>query len=191
MNPIIGFHGPIGSGKDTLANMLIHRLSGHKLKFADPLYAACQAIDPIINPFMTHASKDFPLLGNPSLGTRRNLLEKMGTEFFRNIIHPEFFLLYLASTIDSIKQFDPDTLIVISDVRFDNEADKLRELGGHIIHLIPDWPCARTGHASDAGITFCPGDTRLLLEKDNVEGGYKKVTSVIADQFGSRLPQIR
>lgn len=185
MIPLIGLTGPIGSGKDTMAAML--RASGFRaLKFADPLYAAANAIDPKFHPQMAHKDKNGYLLDNPSLGTRRSLLEKMGTEFFRNMIHPNFWCVHMEETILSSIAEAPSLPLVISDVRFENEATMLRSLGGHIVHLKPNWPCETTGHASDSGVKFDTQDSILGLEDGRADKGYKQLLAIIKEIYGPR-----
>lgn len=191
MIPVIGLHGPIGSGKDTLANLLQDRIDAVKLKFADPLYAMCTAIDPVFNPMMTHQDKQGYVLNNAALGTRRNFIEKAGTEFLRNIINPDFFTLYMDSSITAVRHMVGNAVIVVSDVRFENEAEFIRSIGGHIVHLKPNWECERTGHASDSGLKYNTGDSLLGLSQGKVEVGYKALTAIIADIYGTSLPQIR
>lgn len=190
MIPIIGLHGPISSGKDTLAGMLI--ASGfRRLKFADPLYAMCNAVDPAFSPDMPHSAKDGYLLNNASLGTRRNFIEKLGTEFCRDTISQSFFTIYMNETIlDSIAAA-PSLAIVVSDVRMENEATLIRKLGGHIVHLKPDWDCPRTGHASDAGLEFKVGDSILGLEYGRADKGYKQLMAIIQEEYASASVRTR
>lgn len=190
MIPIIGLSGPIGSGKDTLALMLT-KAGFRRLKFADPLYAMAHAIDPVIQPSMTHKEKDEYLLNNASLGTRRNLLEKGGTEFLRGMIHDSFFVFYMQEAIQESIAKAPSLAIVISDVRFENEATTIRKLGGHIVHLKPDWDCPRTGHASDAGLEFKVGDSILGLEYGRADKGYKQLMAIIQEEYASASVRTR
>lgn len=190
MIPIIGLHGPIGSGKDTLAGMLT--ASGfRRLKFADPLYAMCHAVDPAFTPDMPHSAKNEYLLNNASLGTRRNFIEKLGTEFCRNIIHADFFTMAMNETILESIATAPSLAIVISDVRMENEATLIRKLGGHIVHLKPDWGCTKTGHASDAGLQFRVGDSILGLEYGRADKGYKQLMAIIQEEYASASVQTR
>ena len=190
MIPIIGLHGPIGSGKDTLASMLT--ASGFRaLKHATPLYTMAHALDPVFMPGMAHKDKDGYVLNNASLGTRRNFLEKLGTEFCRDMINGDFFSILMQETIlDSVANA-PSLAIVISDVRFENEATTIRKLGGHIVHLKPDWDCPRTGHASDAGLEFKVGDSILELEYGRADKGYKQLMAIIQEEYSSASVRTR
>ena len=50
------------------------------------------------------------------------------------------------------------TPLIITDVRFENEADWIRKNGGHVIHLTRGEAPAVREHASEAGVTMGDGD---------------------------------
>ena len=169
---IIGLAGPIGSGKDTMANYLVTHFQAHRLKFADTLYAMAGAFDSNIHPDMPHKAKDEYVLNNVALGTRRNFLEKLGTEFGREQIATNIWVLKIDHEISKLKfLLGAEVNIVISDVRFPNEAKYIRDNGGHIVHLKPNWECSKTGHASDKGLPYVDGDSILPLQLGSVNKG--------------------
>lgn len=65
----------------------------------------------------------------------------------------------------------------VPDNRFDNEADTIREHGGHIIHVVrnlpPDIELVQ-GHSSEVGVTVKPND--LLLKNDSTLEALKHKT---------------
>lgn len=169
---IIGLAGPIGSGKDTMAKYLCTHLPANRLKFAGALYDMAQAFDSEIHPDMSHAAKESYVLHNAALGSRRDFLQKLGTEFGRDCIHSEIWVLKIDAEIAKLKfLLGADTNIVISDVRFPNEAKYIRNNGGHIVHLKPNWPCEMNNHVSNNPIPFVEGDSILPLELGNVAKG--------------------
>ncbi len=169
---IIGLAGPIGSGKDTMANYLVNHFQAHRLKFANVLYEMAGVFDPLIHPDMPHKDKDGYVLNNVILGTRRSFLEKLGTEFGREQIATNIWVLKIDHEISKLKfLLGADVNIVISDVRFPNEAKYIRDNGGHIVHLKPNWECARTGHASDGGLPYVDGDSILPLQLGGISKG--------------------
>lgn len=52
--------------------------------------------------------------------------------------------------------------IVVTDCRFENEADVVRELGGTVVHITRQNSQQYDPHASEAGIAIKDGD--LLIE---------------------------
>lgn len=69
--------------------------------------------------------------------TPRMLLQKIGTDLFRNQLHPNWAINTLFSDykhISNLSQTYPN--ILITDVRFQNEADAVTERGGRLIKVI-------------------------------------------------------
>lgn len=181
--PIVGLCGAIGSGKDTLASRLSY--AGFKrYKFADPLYAMANALDPSFHPDMAHADKRDWLLGVEAFGTRRNFLQQLGTEFLRRRISEDFFILYMEQAIHNHMEHHPTMGVVISDVRFENEAACIRGMGGHIVHLKPTWACQVTDHESDRAVAFAKGDSILGLKEGQPDLGHRMLLGLIEDAFG-------
>lgn len=55
--------------------------------------------------------------------------------------------------------------VVVPDCRFDNEADIVRENGGHVIHVCRELPPGIEvvkGHASEQGVSIKPGDLQIV-----------------------------
>ena len=70
-------------------------------------------------------------------------MQFVGTELFRTkmkLLHPDFkdlfWIMCTKNKIKNIWECNPKTLISISDVRFDNEAYVITELGGKNIRVI-------------------------------------------------------
>lgn len=184
---VVGFAGPIGSGKDTMAKAMAEIFNGTVLKFAHPLYAMAAHIDPAIHPDMTHKEKEDYLLGLEHLGTRRNFLQKLGTEFGRNIIHEKLWVDLQRHKVEST-----GGAVFYSDVRFNDEAQLIRDLGGHIIHIRCNWipPTSQQAlsHPSEKAVTFVSGDTILGLSEGKIAKGAREVAAVIKEVF--HLPTV-
>jgi len=52
--------------------------------------------------------------------------------------------------------------MVVSDVRFDNEADWVRSIGGLVIHIIRGSAPDVAAHSSEQGVTMRPGDGTIV-----------------------------
>lgn len=173
---IIALCGPKEGGKDTLGEGLAALFVAEVDRFANKLYAMCAVIDPDIHPKMSHEDKEDWLLGNPELGTRRNFLEKLGTEFGRELIHPD---LWAILTLDSIANLP--TILV--DCRFENEAEAIRDRGGLVVHLRPDWTTYGRQHKSDHPLQVKQGDIVMKLTDGNYVDDLERLASLIADNF--------
>lgn len=73
----------------------------------------------------------------------REMLQKLGTDFARNMIHEDFWVQTLDKKIRDIPPIIK--LVFIPDVRFDNEVDWIHYKGGVVVE------CVREGHSSLAG----------------------------------------
>ena len=151
---IIGLTGPAGSGKDTVRQMLEqnHHCSG--LAFADPMRAMLAPLLDLCgvgNEWMTQRElKELPI---PGLGqSYRVLAQRLGTEWGRSI-DPDFWVKVAAASMAEVMNIKgPDTVFVISDVRFDNEAQWVKDHGGVIWHIHRPSAQAVAAHQSENGI---------------------------------------
>lgn len=82
----------------------------------------------------------------------RRLVQVFGTEVVRATFGANAWVDYLAGQIRD----DNPELVVVTDVRFDSEAEWVRRMGGPVIHVIRPGVVS-DGHGSEAGI-----DPRLI-----------------------------
>ena len=181
---LIGFTGRAGSGKTTAADVLLRNHKNClKMSFASPLKAAARELIASVRPkehpitpaeYLTSRDlKDAPI---PFLAdiTPRRLMQTLGTEWGRNTIHPDFWVVILAQKIErllghSYRQGTIRLQAVIDDVRFGNEAEMIRAYGGTIVRIErPDLPHVEA-HASEtldfeADYTFVNDGTKESLE---------------------------
>lgn len=163
---LIGIHGKAGSGKDVIATYL------HKTRpntwteaFANPLKAAAAAMYGIpLERFNDREHKELP--NDYWNVSPRQIAQFFGTEMVRNTIGmliPEIGTDFwvkrmegrLTNQLDDI-EYEPGEVVVIPDVRFQNEYDWVLAQGGIIIHLTRSGADGIVGirsHASEAGIS--------------------------------------
>lgn len=136
---IIGLVGYIGAGKGTVRDTLVREHGYHGFAFADALKDAVASIFLWPRGLLegdSNASRTFREKIDPwwshKLGyevTPRLILQKMGTEACRNNIADN---IWIAALEKRISGYDD---VVISDVRFPNEIDFVRSVGGKIIRV--------------------------------------------------------
>lgn len=194
MTHIVGFTGPMYSGKDTACAHLRDVLADHGLVverqgFADALktsaaralgaptewnaeecIAFCDRLKEsgIIHVHFDERYEEFDGAGaayshrevfTGSGLTGRRYLQVYGTESHRDVFGQDFWVDALLPTPDEPGQeFEDDgvDVLAISDVRFPNEAQRIRDLGGSVVRLVRgERPEAQAGpaHASEAGVS--------------------------------------
>ena len=153
--PLIGIAGRARSGKDTVANFIVAAIGGYRYSFADPIRATLAPLGVDMSDPYWQARKEEPI---PALGVSpRRMMQTLGTEWGRQLINPD---LWLIMAHQRLLQSGPG--MVISDVRFDNEAAWIRKHGGRIIHVIRPDTKAVEAHASEDGIEMQDTDARLF-----------------------------
>lgn len=125
----IGLVGHKGAGKNLAAEFIVKELPDFwPLAFADPLREACTIIFGLNSKEMHDRDlKEVPLERYP-FESPRQILQRVGTECIRSQ-YPE---AWIEAWKHRIKPF-PDT--VTTDVRFQNEAAAIVELGGKLIRI--------------------------------------------------------
>lgn len=154
MRRIIGLTGHARVGKDTVGAYLMRAHGFDRLAFADQVRQALFTLNPVI---CTNEGKYYPLrfcaqeYGWEFIKAQadgRGLLQRMGTDIGRRMFGADCWIKMVDR---QIQQARPESL-VITDVRYDNEAEYIRSIGGVI------WEITRAGierintHASEQGI---------------------------------------
>jgi hypothetical protein len=158
MTKIIGICGLIGSGKGSVADILIGLHRYNKMSFADSLKDVTSAVFGWPRDLLegdTTRSRAWremtdqwwsARLGIPGL-TPRWVLQNWGTELFRDGFHSDIWIASMERKIldntlpvhDGPSHFN----VVIPDTRFPNEIDMIRNLGGEVWLVRrgpdPDW----------------------------------------------------
>jgi hypothetical protein len=168
---IIGFCGSATAGKTTAANALVEALGYHKLSFAAPLRAMLRALG--VTDEQMSAGKNAPI---PWLGgkTPRELMQTIGTEWGRKMVSECIWLDATSRIILGLPSDVPG--VVFDDVRFDNEAKMLRDLGGVIIRIERPSITVRMTHESEAGISGHLLDYVLVNDAQSEEGFKSQAT---------------
>lgn len=145
---IIGVCGFIGSGKDTVADYLVNVHHFRRESFAATLKDAVSAIfgwDREMLEGRTRSSREWreqpDSWWTQRLGreiTPRWILQHWGTEVCRMHFHDD---IWIASLENKLRNNRDD--VVISDCRFPNEINAIRQVGGKIVRIVrgpePAW----------------------------------------------------
>jgi hypothetical protein len=92
------------------------------------------------------------------------MMQTLGTEWGREMIHPELWIRACQRRIQVA--IDRGQCVVISDVRFKNEADAIRSVGGTILRVVRVTNESQDSHASEAEIESIHSDFLLSNDSD-------------------------
>lgn len=150
---LLAFTGKAGAGKSTalecLKDLQYHPLALKKL--ASPLYDMQEMIYARIKPIYerpVNFTKD------------RFLLQFLGTEWARKTISDTIWVDLWKQEIERFykasNNLEVEPIFVCDDVRFDNEAEAVKSLGGHIIQIVSNAERIEVqgipNHASENGV---------------------------------------
>jgi GTPase SAR1 family protein len=158
---LIGLTGPARVGKTTVANHLAIEHFLQSYAFANPLRDGVMAMFNLSPEDLEGDAKEqqIPWLGR----SPRQLMQLLGTEWGRHMISADLWIDLAKQNLDCLSAlYSSSAGFVISDVRFENEADFVRKRGGTIIHLIRPDAQAVNPHISEAGVSLHPADLTLV-----------------------------
>lgn len=197
---IIAMVGHSGSGKDTSCDMLVNQFDFKKTAFATPLKQMAKIAFPdftdadLYGPSSLRETeyKQYPFGGTclgcgkecelneekqkytcmnccleyPPYVSPRAALTTLGTEWGRRL-YPDIW----AEAAVRTAQADPHPLWCLSDLRFHNEVDAVRNAGGRLIYLTRKEPAPgqRNLHASEASIASIRDRCDWVIDNANME----------------------
>lgn len=143
---LIGLTGGKGCGKSSVARIMERKFGYEVLSFASPIKEMLRAMG------LSDAELNDPTLKEIKLDeygkSPREMMQLLGTEFARNMIAQDVWITAMK------RKLGPGMKVVIDDVRFNNEAEFIRSVGGTILEV------KRTKldhnhdtHVSEAGIS--------------------------------------
>jgi len=184
---IIGLNGRLRSGKDTTYS-IIQDLYPHaeRVSFADKLKDSAAASLGIDRELMEELKNEeevrlvfaFPVEGYEELYqkmqdyqmTIREYLQRYGTESHREVFGTDFWV-DMALPLDTDHS---DRLLVVTDVRFPNEARRVKDLGGQVWKIERDTRTVFSDHPSEQNL-----DKYVDVFVDNTRSLYELRTNLI------------
>lgn len=184
---LIGLTGRKQAGKDTVADYLIKHYAFERIAFADPLKQAVANLFGMqlseVDDFKAIMKDDLPkaevhveMMGVVTWSfTWREFLQRFGTEMGRNTFGKDFWVEIWENRYHN----SPNEDIVATDVRFENEAERIHYFGGYVIEI--NRPGDQSDeHASEAGLPEDSVDA-WIDNTGTIEDLYRDVDGLIGD----------
>jgi hypothetical protein len=130
---IIAVTGRKYNGKDSIADYLVKNHGYIKLSFADQLKKALELLFNFDHEQLYGSKKE--VVDEYWGYSPRYLMQYLGTQVFRDNIDQDFWVKSLENNI--LKNYQ-NKKIVISDLRFMNEYNMIKRLGGYVIKVKRD-----------------------------------------------------
>lgn len=175
---IIGVSGYAQSGKDEIAK-ITKEYGFERAAFADTLRESLMALNPLIGlgvylkDFVTMVGWDEAKRKSPEV---RRLLQRMGTETGRKIFGENIWVNRTLSSLDPTKHY------ILTDVRYKNEANAIRDLGGQMWRVTRPGTGPVNNHKSEVDLDDYSFDFTLKNNGDlaNLDYLVKKMMLVVA-----------
>jgi len=170
---LIGISGVMGAGKDTVANLIV-ALRPRELRryaFATPLKEGVKSMFGWTSDQIE--DRTFKEAIDPRWGfSPRKAMQLLGTEYGRNLLRDDIWMHAARNFHEESVHQQKGTLI--TDVRFENEAEWIRSVAGsvivHVINPEHDYTVP-VKHVSENGVLVGYGDIRVVNDKrDGLEG---------------------
>jgi hypothetical protein len=173
---LVGLLGTKGVGKDTVADYMVSHYNFEKRAFASPIKEACAILFQL--PISKFEGEDKEVCDVHHHGlSPRQMMQLLGTDFFRDQVSQDFW-------IDHFKKWyaarDSSRPVVVTDVRFQNEVDVIKALGGTVVRIIrPRGGIGRhtrpDAHITERGVGSLQGVDATIENDGSLEELYGKV----------------
>ena len=174
---IIGLSGYAQSGKDTVADILVAKYGYKRVAFADPIRKLLYELNPHLNKH--HSLQEFVDEYGWDTAKKtsevRSLLQNLGVAA-RKVIDEDVWVNA------AFNQTNEPGNYVITDVRFENEADKVKEFGGEVWRVKRPGVEAVNSHISEYALDGYKVD-RIL----NNGGTLEELAFLVQSRMGSLL----
>jgi hypothetical protein len=209
---IVGFCGRAKSGKDSAVRAIEEALTSQGVKceiraFADPIREIGRIFDFPEECLTNQALKESWL--HPYLSvTPRKFMQQVGSEMFRNVLDKDVWVKFMMNKIDEFDKdlresstrklmestapslWSPKGVVLITDVRFPNEAEAIVERGGHIIKIDrgsgPDSDGEWRNHESEKYVDELSVSTTFVNDASSLLHWKGKAVSMFAEWAKSK-----
>ncbi len=196
---ILALTGPAGAGKDTIADHLVNSFGFARFAFADGPRAMLEAL-------LSHIGVDHQWLYERHLKERpapvvdasyRQLMQTLGTGWGRDMLHPDLWVHCLGARLGIAPGprvwgagggpehcVPVHDRIVITDVRYPNEAGAIHRWGGTLVGVTRPQMMAVRPHASEAHFGTLWGQCKTVFVNDSSLTSLHGLVNALCDDMG-------
>ena len=165
---IIGLSGKKQSGKSTVTNFLTRR-GFMEVSWAAPLKKKIgMELLGLTHEQVYGTEEDKEAVDDFWGRSPRELLQIIGTECFRNLVHPDFWVKL------GVKEIRAQTFlkrnVVVSDCRFPNEIEAVKKLGGSSVRIIREGQSSTDRHPSETALDRYDFDYIITAKSGDLDG---------------------
>ncbi len=158
---VVGVRGYAGSGKDSVAQVLVSRHGFERAAFADALKKLAYKADPIVSPDGRRLSGVIDEIGWDRAKTEspevRKTLQRLGTAA-RDVLGEDVW-------VDALfRRHRGARCLVVPDVRLPNEMEAMRARGGRVVRVVRPGVGPVNGHISETALDGTEPDA--VIEND-------------------------
>lgn len=188
---LLGLCGLKGSGKDTVGAYLVKEHGFERKSFADKLKESVAALFDV-EPWEIEQWKNDPgayacilsVKGEVTPGlTIRQFLQRYGTEAHRDVFGQDFWVNQLLP----MGGYYSGRNIVVTDVRFKNEIDRILTLDGHVIYVDRPALDQKDPHRSEEEVSYGKEIGYQLVNNLGVMELYEEIEDMLVVLGESRM----
>lgn len=175
MNKLIGICGKKHHGKDTVGDFLAKEYGYTKISFADKLKEVCKVLFNFTDEQLYGSKKED--IDEYWKVSPRTTMQFIGTDLFREQLCKIMPHIGNNIWIEIVKKYILENKykkIVVCDVRFENEAEMIRELDGTIIKITRPSIVTKDDHLSETEIDKIKFDEEIIND-GSISDLYKKI----------------
>lgn len=171
---IIGFGHLARVGKDSAAEVLVRRAGYRRLAFADPLKAVALGLFPTLRERVETWGWDRIKTTDPTV---RPMLQRLGAAVRDH--------LGIDTWLDAaMSSMEPGRRYVISDVRFENEAQRILDLGGSVYRIDRPGVLPANDHISELALADWDGWTGVITNDGTSSDLEERVLGLVGVSVG-------
>jgi hypothetical protein len=189
---LLGLTGLKGSGKDVVGAYLVKEHGFERRSFADKLKESAAALfdveawefdewknDPamVVGIGQPSSEYDNSIDTLPPTLSVRNFLQRYGTEAHRDIFGRDFWV----DNVLPVGGFYAGRAIVVTDVRFRNEMERIQLVGGHVIYVDRPALDQKDPHSSEQEVGYGADVGYHLMNDSTIDELYDNIERMLEE----------